>query len=472
MALDADQIAADARRARPAPHAAAARRGRRGRRGLVEREPRAGLRRRARALPRARPHHRVSHPRVAQRDRRPAPRARARPLRSLRARRRGARAHRGLQPLRPRAWSSPTATCSAVVDAAARQTGYRITEHFLQLSGAVRRLRRRGRTPASAGREMTRRRRVSRWSASPLLGRRPACSPPAAVRGRGRRRQRASGAARRGRRRELPRRHRPERGRRPLHGAHARPARRRPARLRADAADLARGGRRRPRDRQRRRPRRAAARRRSRTPAARRRIVDASAGLQSRTPQPGEPPLDRRPRPTRTSGSTRCWRRPTWPTSATRSRRRTRTGRPTYEANAAAYTAQARRARRLDQEPGRADPAAEPQARDEPRQPRVLRRPLRLLGRRHGHPQRRHRRDADGAAARRPHGGHPRRAAPRRSSWRPTRTPKLAEQIAAETGITVVDDLLDHSLTAPDGVAPTYIDMMKFDTRRIVEALK
>jgi ABC-type Zn uptake system ZnuABC Zn-binding protein ZnuA len=49
---------------------------------------------------------------------------------------------------------------------------------------------------------------------------------------------------------------------------------------------------------------------------------------------------------------------------------------------------------------------------------------------------------------------------------------KLAEQIAAETGITVVDDLLDHSLTAADGVAPTYIDMMMFDTQRIVEALK
>jgi len=50
--------------------------------------------------------------------------------------------------------------------------------------------------------------------------------------------------------------------------------------------------------------------------------------------------------------------------------------------------------------------------------------------------------------------------------------PKLAEQIAAETGIAVVDDLLDHSLTEPDGVAPTYIDMMTFDTQRIVEALK
>jgi len=50
--------------------------------------------------------------------------------------------------------------------------------------------------------------------------------------------------------------------------------------------------------------------------------------------------------------------------------------------------------------------------------------------------------------------------------------PKLAEQIAAETGIRVVSDLLDHSLTAPNGVASTYIDMMKYDTRRIVEALK
>jgi ABC-type Zn uptake system ZnuABC Zn-binding protein ZnuA len=50
--------------------------------------------------------------------------------------------------------------------------------------------------------------------------------------------------------------------------------------------------------------------------------------------------------------------------------------------------------------------------------------------------------------------------------------PQLAEQIAAETGITVVTDLLDHSLTAPGGPAPTYVDMMKYDTRRIVEALR
>jgi ABC-type Zn uptake system ZnuABC Zn-binding protein ZnuA len=50
--------------------------------------------------------------------------------------------------------------------------------------------------------------------------------------------------------------------------------------------------------------------------------------------------------------------------------------------------------------------------------------------------------------------------------------PRLAQQIADETGTTVVTDLLDHSLTQPDGVAPTYIDMMKYDTRRIVEALR
>lgn len=50
--------------------------------------------------------------------------------------------------------------------------------------------------------------------------------------------------------------------------------------------------------------------------------------------------------------------------------------------------------------------------------------------------------------------------------------PDLARQIAAETGVAVVADLLDHSLTEPGGPAPTYIDMMKYDTRRIVEALR
>ena len=50
--------------------------------------------------------------------------------------------------------------------------------------------------------------------------------------------------------------------------------------------------------------------------------------------------------------------------------------------------------------------------------------------------------------------------------------PQLARQIAAETGVTVVTDLLDHSLTPPGGEASTYIEMMKYDTRRIVEALR
>jgi ABC-type Zn uptake system ZnuABC Zn-binding protein ZnuA len=50
--------------------------------------------------------------------------------------------------------------------------------------------------------------------------------------------------------------------------------------------------------------------------------------------------------------------------------------------------------------------------------------------------------------------------------------PDLARQIAAETGVAVITDLLDHSLTEPGGRAPTYIDMMKYDTRRIVEALR
>jgi len=46
--------------------------------------------------------------------------------------------------------------------------------------------------------------------------------------------------------------------------------------------------------------------------------------------------------------------------------------------------------------------------------------------------------------------------------------PQLAQQIAAETGVKVVTDLYTHSLSAPDGPAPTYIDMMKYNVGRIV----
>jgi len=49
--------------------------------------------------------------------------------------------------------------------------------------------------------------------------------------------------------------------------------------------------------------------------------------------------------------------------------------------------------------------------------------------------------------------------------------PRLAEQIAGETGVTVVADLHTHSVTAPGGDAPTYLEMMRHNTLRIVEAL-
>jgi ABC-type Zn uptake system ZnuABC Zn-binding protein ZnuA len=50
--------------------------------------------------------------------------------------------------------------------------------------------------------------------------------------------------------------------------------------------------------------------------------------------------------------------------------------------------------------------------------------------------------------------------------------PSLANQIAVETGVKVVTDLYTHSLSAADGPAATYLDMMRHDTRLIVEALK
>ena len=49
--------------------------------------------------------------------------------------------------------------------------------------------------------------------------------------------------------------------------------------------------------------------------------------------------------------------------------------------------------------------------------------------------------------------------------------PRLADQIAAETKVKVVNNLYTHSLTSSGGKAPTYIDMMRYDTQIIVEAL-
>jgi ABC-type Zn uptake system ZnuABC Zn-binding protein ZnuA len=50
--------------------------------------------------------------------------------------------------------------------------------------------------------------------------------------------------------------------------------------------------------------------------------------------------------------------------------------------------------------------------------------------------------------------------------------PELAQTIASETGATIVSGLLTHSLTGPDGPADSYINMMKYDTQLIVDALK
>jgi ABC-type Zn uptake system ZnuABC Zn-binding protein ZnuA len=50
--------------------------------------------------------------------------------------------------------------------------------------------------------------------------------------------------------------------------------------------------------------------------------------------------------------------------------------------------------------------------------------------------------------------------------------PQLAEQVAAETGVTVVTELYSHSITEAGGGAPTYLDMMRANTLAIVGALK
>lgn len=50
--------------------------------------------------------------------------------------------------------------------------------------------------------------------------------------------------------------------------------------------------------------------------------------------------------------------------------------------------------------------------------------------------------------------------------------PQLAEQIARETDVKVIGDLYTHSISSPDGKAPTYLDMMMYNTRTIVAALK
>jgi zinc/manganese transport system substrate-binding protein len=48
----------------------------------------------------------------------------------------------------------------------------------------------------------------------------------------------------------------------------------------------------------------------------------------------------------------------------------------------------------------------------------------------------------------------------------------LAKQIASESGAKVITDLYVESISVPSGPAPTYIDMIKYDTTMIVNALK
>lgn len=50
--------------------------------------------------------------------------------------------------------------------------------------------------------------------------------------------------------------------------------------------------------------------------------------------------------------------------------------------------------------------------------------------------------------------------------------PGLAKQIAAEAHVWVITDLLDHSLSTAAGPAPTYLAMMRYDTRVIVNGLR
>jgi ABC-type Zn uptake system ZnuABC Zn-binding protein ZnuA len=50
--------------------------------------------------------------------------------------------------------------------------------------------------------------------------------------------------------------------------------------------------------------------------------------------------------------------------------------------------------------------------------------------------------------------------------------PQLANQLARDTGVKTVTSLYTHSITDAQGPAPTYIDMMKYNVKAIVDALK
>ncbi len=50
--------------------------------------------------------------------------------------------------------------------------------------------------------------------------------------------------------------------------------------------------------------------------------------------------------------------------------------------------------------------------------------------------------------------------------------PQLANQLAQETGVKVVTGLYTHSVASTDANAPTYIEMMRYNVRKIVDALR
>jgi ABC-type Zn uptake system ZnuABC Zn-binding protein ZnuA len=50
--------------------------------------------------------------------------------------------------------------------------------------------------------------------------------------------------------------------------------------------------------------------------------------------------------------------------------------------------------------------------------------------------------------------------------------PQLARQLAQEAGVEVVTELFTHSVTGPDGPAPTYLEMMRYNVKAIADGLK
>jgi ABC-type Zn uptake system ZnuABC Zn-binding protein ZnuA len=52
-----------------------------------------------------------------------------------------------------------------------------------------------------------------------------------------------------------------------------------------------------------------------------------------------------------------------------------------------------------------------------------------------------------------------------------TVNPALADQLAQDLGIQVVP-IYSDSLSAANGPAPTYVDLMRYDVKAIVQALK